>query len=61
MGSHHMMKILRLSLLAFLFLIPPANGVEKSVVIKLGPRPRRKFLDENLQHLEHRSGEKDGK
>jgi TRAP-type C4-dicarboxylate transport system substrate-binding protein len=36
MGSHHMMKILRLSLLAFLFLIPPANGVEKSVVIKLG-------------------------
>jgi TRAP-type transport system periplasmic protein len=36
MGRHHMMKILRLSLLAFLFLIPPANGVEKSVVIKLG-------------------------
>jgi TRAP-type C4-dicarboxylate transport system substrate-binding protein len=31
-----MMKILGLGLLAFLFLIPPANGVEKSVVIKLG-------------------------
>jgi TRAP-type C4-dicarboxylate transport system substrate-binding protein len=36
MGRHQMMKILRLGLLAFLFLIPPANGVEKSVVIKLG-------------------------
>jgi TRAP-type C4-dicarboxylate transport system substrate-binding protein len=36
MGRHQMMKILGLGLLAFLFLIPPANGVEKSVVIKLG-------------------------
>jgi TRAP-type C4-dicarboxylate transport system substrate-binding protein len=36
MGRHQMMKILGLGLLAFLFLIPPANGVEKSQVIKLG-------------------------
>ncbi len=36
MGRHDMMKILRLSLLAFLFLIPPANGMEKSLVVKLG-------------------------
>jgi TRAP-type C4-dicarboxylate transport system substrate-binding protein len=31
-----MTKVLGLGLLVFLFLIPPANGVEKSVVIKLG-------------------------
>ena len=31
-----MIKTLGLILLAFLFLIPPANGMEKSVVIKLG-------------------------
>ena len=31
-----MAKVLGLGLLAFLFLIPHANGVEKSVVIKLG-------------------------
>jgi TRAP-type C4-dicarboxylate transport system substrate-binding protein len=36
MGRHQMMKILGLGLLAFLFLIPPANGVEKSQVIKMG-------------------------
>ena len=36
MGRHQMMKILGLGLMAFLFLIPPANGVEKSQVIKLG-------------------------
>jgi TRAP-type C4-dicarboxylate transport system substrate-binding protein len=36
MGRHHMTKVLGLGLLVFLFLIPPANGVEKSVVIKLG-------------------------
>jgi TRAP-type C4-dicarboxylate transport system substrate-binding protein len=36
MGRHQMMKTLGLGLLAFLFLIPPANGVEKRVVIKLG-------------------------
>lgn len=36
MGRHDMIKTLGLSLLAFLFLIPPANGMEKSVVIKLG-------------------------
>jgi len=36
MGRHQMMKILGLGLLAFLFLILPANGVEKSQVIKLG-------------------------
>jgi len=36
MGRHDMIKTLGLILLAFLFLIPPANGMEKSVVIKLG-------------------------
>src|SRR4030066_1152309 len=35
-GRHDMIKPLGLILLAFLFLIPPANGMEKSVVIKLG-------------------------
>ena len=36
MARHDMMKILGLSLLALLFLILPSNGMEKSVVIKLG-------------------------
>ena len=36
MCKHDMMKILGLTLSVFLFLILPANGIEKSVVIKLG-------------------------
>jgi len=36
MGRHDIIKTIGLSLLAFLFLIPPANGMEKSVMIKLG-------------------------